>query len=221
MTSNIAVTPGTGANIAADDIGGGLLAQRVKLALGATGTGVDLAAGQATMASSVPVTIASNQTTLPVSQVTSSFDVVNSFTRSANTTAYPANSVVGGALTFTSVGPSAAAIMVTGAQLEIDVAAIPSGMTSFRLYLYNVTPPSALADNAAWDLPSGDRASFLGYIDLGTPADLGSTLYVEASNLNKQLRLASANIFAYLVTNGGYTPGSGDPFKITLHTVSV
>jgi hypothetical protein len=354
MTSNISVTPGSGATIAADDIGGGLLAQRVKLAVGTTGSGTDLAfgqqakaaslpvvlasdqgalpvtvpVGQAAMAASTPVVIASNQSAVPVtvplgqqnkagslsvalasdqgalavtvplgqqakaastpvviasdqgalavtvpvgqqvmasstpvviasnqsavpvtvpvgqqtkaastpvviasdqgalsvSVASTSFDVALSTTRPANTTAYAAGAVVGAAtaaMTFASVGPSGSAIMVTGTQFEIDVSAIPSGMTSFRLYLYNVTPPSAFADGAAWDLPSGDRASFLGYVDLGTPVDLGSTLYVEASNINKQLRLSSANVFGYLVTNGGYTPGSGDVFKITLHTVAV
>lgn len=325
MTSNITVTPGSGATIAADDVGGGLLVQRVKIAVGATGSATDVAAGQTTMASSLPVAIASNQSaipvtlpvgqtnkagstpvtlandqgalavtlptgqsnkagstsvtlasdqgalavtvpvgqqtkaastpvviasdqgalavtvpvgqttmsastpvaiasnqsTLPVNQVSSSYDVSNSFTRPADTNAYTANDVVGGALTFTAVGPSASTIMITGTQLEIDIAAVPSGMTSFRLYLYNVTPPTAYVDNAAWDLPSGDRASFLGYVDLGTPVDLGSTLYVEVSNINKQLKLASANIFGYLITNGAYTPAASDAFKITLHTVAV
>jgi hypothetical protein len=44
MADNLAVTPGTGATVAADDIGG-VLYQRVKLALGADGTGVDASAG--------------------------------------------------------------------------------------------------------------------------------------------------------------------------------
>jgi hypothetical protein len=173
---------------------------------------------------SLSVVLATDQATVPINQVTSAFDVAVSATRPADTTAYTANDVVGptaAALTFATVGVSGATTMITGAQLEIDVSAIPSGMTNFRLYLYNVTPPSALADNAAWDLPSGDRASFLGYIDLGTPADLGSTLYCEVTNINKQMKLSSANVYGYLVTNGAYTPNSASVYTITLHTVSV
>jgi hypothetical protein len=221
MASNISVTPGAGATVAADDIGGGLLAQRVKLAVGATGSGTDLAFGQTTKSASLPVTLASDTGTLAINQVSSAYDVALSFSRPADTTAYTGNDVVGGALTFASVGPSAASVMVTGVQLEVDVAAVPSGMTTFRLYLYGVTPPSALADNAVWDLPSGDRASFLGFIDVGTPVDLGSTLYVEVNGVNKQLKLASANLYAYLVTAGAYTPGSADAFKVTVHTTAV
>lgn len=182
--------------------------------------------GAKTSSASLSVVLASDQATVPVSQVTSAFDVALTITRPANVTAYTANDVVGqtatAALQFSSVGTSGASILITGAQLEIDTNAIPSGMTNFRLYLYNVTPPSALADNAAWDLPSGDRASFLGYIDLGSPADLGSTLYTETSNINKQLKLSSANIFGYLVTNGGFTPAANsEVYVVTLHTVTV
>lgn len=131
-------------------------------------------------------------------------------TRPSNQTPYTAGDVVGGVITFASIGPTAGHVMFTSLDLSYNVAAIPSGMTSFRLYLYNVTPPSAYADNAAWDLPSGDRASFIGYIDLGSPADLGSTLFVQVDGVNKQLQLGASetSLYAYLVTNGGYTPAA-------------
>lgn len=146
-----------------------------------------------------------------------------SFTRPNNTTAYTAGDVEYGALEFDVIGPAAGGeVVITTAQLEQDVTSIPSGETSFRLYLYNVTPPSALADNAAWDLPSGDRASFAGYVDLGTPVDLGSTCYVETSGINKQVTVpAGGKLFGYLVTNGGYTPSALSVKKITLHAVAV
>jgi sarcosine oxidase gamma subunit len=178
--------------------------------------------GQKTSAASLAVVIASDQTSLSVTPASSAFDVATTITRPANVTPYTAGDVVGGAITITAIGPSASAIMITGAQLELDIAAIPSGMASFRLYLYSVTPPSAVADNGTWDLVSGDLPSFLGYIDLGTPVDLGSTLYVETNNINKQLKLASANIFGYLVTSAGYTSAANsEVYKITLHTVAV
>ena len=152
-----------------------------------------------------------------------------SFPRTADANAYSANDVVGAAtgitaaLTFAGIGPAVGGeVIITTAQLEIDVASVPSGMTSFRLYLYSGAPPSALGDNAAWDLPAGDRNSFLGYVDLGTPVDLGSTLYVETLQINKQLTVPSGGaVRAYLVTIGGYTPGSGDVFRINLHGVGV
>jgi hypothetical protein len=147
-----------------------------------------------------------------------------SFTRPSNTDAYTANDVVGAtvaALEFHHIGPAGKDILITTASLKIDVSSVPSGMTSFRLHLYRVTPPSALADNAAWDLPSGDRAAYAGYIDLGTPVDVGATLYVQATHLNRQINLATDSLFGYLVTNGGYTPTSAAVKKVTLHAVTV
>jgi hypothetical protein len=175
--------------------------------------------GSTTMAGSVPVTIATDQT--------NAFSAAVTLTRTADTNVYAANDVLGAAtgstaaLTFASMGPSSGRVCITSCSLEIDASAVISGETSYRLYLYNITPPSALGDNAAWDLPSGDRASFLGYVDLGTPVDLGSTLYVQTDNINKQIKLAGTSIFAYLVTVGTYTPTSARVHIITLHTVGV
>ena len=140
-------------------------------------------------------------------------------TRSANTTAYPANGVVGGAISFPAIAWNGADFIITSATLAINIAAIPAGMTSFRAYLYNVTPPSALADNAAWDLPAGDRAAYIGYVDFGTPVDLGSTLYVQSDGVNAQLKAASNTVFAYLVTIGAFTPAASTVFTATLHSL--
>lgn len=147
-------------------------------------------------------------------------------TRPANVTAYTAGDVVGGVIAFSDMASVAAGrdVVITTASLRIDVSAIPSGMTSFRLHLYSVTPPSAIADNAAWDLPSGDRASYLGYVDVGSPADAGSTLYCQVDAINKQLRLGAAEsaLYGYLVTNGAYTPaGNSEVYVPTLHAVEV
>jgi hypothetical protein len=144
-------------------------------------------------------------------------------TRPANTTAYTAGDVVGGVIEFKDIGPASGDIVILSAALRIDVTAIPAGMTSFRLHLYDVTPPSAIADNAAWDLPSGDRASYQGYIDLGSPADVGSTLHVQVDGVNKPARLAgSYSLFGYLVSTGGYTPaGNSEVYTPTLYAVSM
>jgi len=140
-------------------------------------------------------------------------------TRPADTTAYTANDVVGGAISFPAIGWNGNDVIITSAALMINIAAIPAGMTSFRAYLYNVTPPSALADNAAWDLPSGDRAAYIGYVDFGTPVDLGSTLYVQSDGVNAAIKSSSITIFAYLVTIGAFTPAASTVFTATLHSL--
>lgn len=151
-----------------------------------------------------------------------------SFTRPNNTTAYGAGAVLGpststtAALEFTNMGPSTGGeIMLTTSNFEIDVSSIPSGMTSFVLHFYSSTPPSAYADGATFDLPSGDRSVYLGNVNIGSPVDLGSTLYVNTTQLNQQLTLTGSSLFAYLVTTTGYTPTAQAEKKITLHDVKL
>lgn len=134
--------------------------------------------------------------------------------------AYGAGGIMQGAREFVGIGPaSGGAVIITNARLRIDASALVSGETSYRLHLYTVTPPSALADNAVWDLPSVDRASYVGFIDLGTPVDVGSTLWVEQTGLTKQIVVpAGGSLFGYLVTNGAFTSG-GAARNVTLTTV--
>ena len=171
--------------------------------------GSTISQGHGTAATAVRVELPTDGTGV-VNINSTAYQSTPTVTRPANTTAYTANDVVGGAITFTSAGPSGGHLLITTADLRIDVNAIPSGMTTFRLYLYDVTPPSALTDNDAWDLPSGDRASYLGYIDLGSPADLGSTCVAQATQPGLQVKLASASttLYGYLVTAGAFTPAA-------------
>ena len=92
-------------------------------------------------------------------------------------------------------------------ELMVSHTALAADEAGYNLHLYTASPPSALADNAAWDLPSGDRAYYAGVLALGTPVDLGSTLYVAVNGIYRRLRLdASGGLWAYLVTAAGITP---------------
>jgi hypothetical protein len=59
MADNVAITPGTGATVAADDIGG-VLHQRVKVSVGADGTAADWPVGSGNQSAVPRVTIATD-----------------------------------------------------------------------------------------------------------------------------------------------------------------
>jgi hypothetical protein len=126
-----------------------------------------------------------------------------------------ANGAVG---TFASMGPSAGRIMITSASLLI--ASATAEATAWRLHLFNVTPPSALADDAPFVLPAGDHASYLGYVDLGTAIDLVDAQWVETHGINKQIKLAGTSLFSYLVNLTTVTPAAV-AHTVTLHSVAL
>lgn len=145
-----------------------------------------------------------------------SYSASVSFTPAATShVAGDANGAIG---EFTAMGPSAGRIKIMSASLLI--AGATAEATAWRLYLFGVTPPSALADDGAFVLPAGDLASFLGYVDLGTAVDLVDNQWVETHGINKQLKLAGTSLFAYLVNLTTLTPAAV-AHTVTLHAVAV
>ena len=192
MVDNVAFTPGTGATGAADDIGG-VYYPRVKLSLGADGSAVDAVAGAGAVSTAVQrVTLASDDPA--VTKLTNGVGLTASASFTPAAASHVANDCNGAAGTFAFVAPTGSVFCITDAELEIDGATAEA--TAWRLYLYNVTPPS------------GDRASFLGYIDLGTAVDLGSTQWVETHGINKVVKLSGTSVFGYLTNLTTLTPAA-------------
>lgn len=157
-----------------------------------------------------------------------------SITRPDNTTAYTAGDVIGIAdsgtpanagsaiHTLSGIGPSGGYILLQSAALLVGLASVPAGMAGFRVHLFSSSPTAAL-DNAAFDLASGDRAAYMGYFDLPTPADFGSTLYAQADYIGRQIKLAagSSSLFAEIETRGAYTPASATVYELRLSALEV
>jgi hypothetical protein len=144
-------------------------------------------------------------------------------TRPNDTTAYAALDVVGtNAATnmeFTGIGSVAGGcVAINEASLRIDVGSKPAGMDGFRLHLFNAAP-TAIVDNAAFNLIAADRAKYLGYIDIGSPLDLGDTLYGAyngGGNRVFKLAAASTTLYGVLQTITAFTPTAQ-----TVKTVSI
>ncbi len=145
---------------------------------------------------------------------TGSFSDDAAFTPAA--TSHTAGDCNGVAQEFAMGAVSGSEIMITSASLMIYGAT--AEVSTWRVYLYNVTPPSTYADDAPWDLLTGDRASYLGYIDLGTAVDIGGTQWVEVNSINKQVKLAGTSLFGYLVNGTTLTPANV-AHTVTLHAV--
>ena len=144
-------------------------------------------------------------------------------TRPSNTTAYTAGDVVGDTggsaiISLTAAGPTAGFVILQSISLVFSDSTVPSGMGAFRVHMYSASP-TAIADNAAFDLLSGDRATYMGYIDLPAPQDLGSTLYTQTDYPGRLIKLAAASttLFVELETRGAYTPVSASTVSIRMN----
>jgi len=155
------------------------------------------------------------------------YSSVVSFTRPANTTAYTAGDVIGTGAgndaihTLANIGSSGGYVVVQSIELVLGIAAVPSGMTSFRVHFYD-SSPNAAADNSVFDVASADRAKYLGYIDLPAPVDLGSTCFTQIDYPGKLFKLASAStsLFCELQTIGGFTPAANsEPYILRVKTL--
>lgn len=149
-------------------------------------------------------------------------------TRPDNATPYSIGDVVGqdpaANLSFANVcTANGAGFIIMGVNLIINTNSVPAGMTTFKLHLYNAAPTAAITDNLAYNLASGDRAKYLGYITLATPVDLGDTLFSQNDNINFKSKLAAGatTIYGVLQTNTAFTPTNNCVKSIELKVVEV
>ena len=126
-----------------------------------------------------------------------------------------AGDVHGGAGTFALGAPAGCVFEIQSVSMMIAGGTVET--TVWTLHLFTVTPPSAIADDGAFALPSGDRASYVGFITIPQVVDYGDTLWIEAHNLGKRVKLASAGtgLFGYLVNVTTLTPAA------VAHTVTI
>ncbi|MCA6430301.1 MAG: hypothetical protein IM613_12780 [Cytophagales bacterium] len=134
-----------------------------------------------------------------------------SLTRAANTTTYATNDVMFGAFELQNIGAANGFLLISDVRFLMNIAYMPVGVGNLRLFLYSSTPPSAVADNGAFSVPSGDRSVLLTPegISLGTPrlANGGGSLVLSPSvRPSPLIRLTSTSLFGYLVTEGAWVP---------------
>ena len=170
-----------------------------------------------------PLTVEDNNSSLTVDG--KAYRSVVTITRPSNTTAYTAGDVVGDTsgsaiITLSNIGPSGGYVLVQSVSLIFSDSAVISGMGSYRLHFYSASP-TAIADNAVFDLVSGERANYMGFVDLATPVDFGSSLYTQTDYPGRLIKLAagSTTLYAELETKGAYTPASASTIDVRVATL--
>lgn len=186
--------------------------QRVAQRLTSLIAQVPAALGQTTKSGSMSVALASDDTALVALTTGIGKSASATFTPAASS--HTSGDVNGAAGTFALGAPSGCLFCITDISLLINSATAETPV--WALHLYNVTPPSALADDAAFDVPSGDQPSYLDGITIGIAVDLGAaTQWIKISGVDRLVKLSGTSLFGYLVNVGTSTPAA------VAHTVTI
>ena len=204
MADNITL-PGTGSVMATDDIAA-VHYQIVKLACGALDTATLLALGQATMAASLPVTIASNQS--PVLTYRTGWSVGQTLT--VTNDVYTVGDVVGGLITLT--GAAAANGHHTMIR-QVTLAGVVANV--YNLFFLSADIATPAADNAAFTTIAADGLLFRGSVSIAA-ADYCKTagafymasVVPDGGGLVCQVGAATTSLYAYLVATAVTSPGT-------------
>ncbi|MGL5709972.1 MAG: hypothetical protein ACRCW9_03910 [Cetobacterium sp.] len=147
--------------------------------------------------------------------------VTSTKTRLDDTIAYTAGDVIGSNDWIFDFEGYANAFDLKSVILRIDISSLPSGMTGFKLHLYDDVTAVQLVDNVPQTFLTADKAKYLGTIALSTPVDKGDFLFSMTKGINEQfiLKKGSNKIYARLETDGGFTPSSADVYNLALNCV--
>jgi hypothetical protein len=132
-------------------------------------------------------------------------------TRAANTTAYTATApnfdVYGGLFELQNIGQAGKGIFLSYFEISLNLSAVPSGMSSFRVYLYP-TAPTNIADNSIWTIGSDPVLDPVGFNVSVSLAQGGGKVVGVVRDLNQLFILNSTSLWGYLVTNSAFTPAA-------------
>lgn len=149
------------------------------------------------------------------------------FTRPADTTPYGSADVIGSASTAnheaTNAGANGSLIQIISASLMVNLTSVPSGMTTFRLHIWD-SQPTAIADNAVFSAAAADRAKYCGWIDLAQISAVGGGfLFTFGDYVGRPIRLSGTSFWFNLAMTGaaGHNPASGTEYRVRFHCAEV
>ena len=246
MADNVAITPGSGASIATDDVGG-VQYQRVKLDLGGDGASSPLLRGQQTKANSLPVALASDQDTVPVSDGGGSVTVDNATLESLVLTEdavhgtgdkgvmalgvrNDAGSVFaadGDYLPLSINGSGALRVVTVGSNTAIGAAAHDQAVSGNPIlaggYASAAAPADVSADGdavRAWHLRSGAQATVITAAGALIGGDATNGLDVDVTRLPNVTLAAGTNTNEVVGDVAHDQPIAGNPIRVSGRALS-
>jgi len=130
------------------------------------------------------------------------------------------STALGEILEFPSLGNAGDMVCILGSRMKYSGSAIPTSSTGYRLHLYNAVP-TAIADNAAFDVPSADLGKYIGYIPISTLVDFGNSCASNDNNVNFTAKLVGTGLYGILQCIAAETPEIDSVFTILLNVTGI
>ncbi len=193
MTDNVAVTPGTGATIAADDISS-VYYQRVKISHGADGSATDT----------------STASPLPTRKVGASLVAAPTVTAGI----YSANDAVGSTMSFANAARATGGKGIINTLTFTDLTVVANVL---RLWLFDAAP-TTIADNAAFDVLDAELPTCVGVIPIAAADYFVATdnQCVCLRNVGLQYTVTGTTLYGQLMCTATPTYASTSDITITL-----
>lgn len=140
---------------------------------------------------------------------------LQTFNRPANVTAYTAGDVIGDTIIFSLLTDVGRNYVVDRVTMKIETGGALAGLSTFKLYMFGVTPNSPLTDNVPFVLANNDRDNLIGVLQLTTPSVLNVNSFGQTEMSLTTVPLnAETGFYGVLVTDTGFTPLSSMNFAI-------
>ena len=149
--------------------------------------------------------------------------VTSTKTRPADASAYVAGDVIGTNDWVFDLQGDANAVYLIAVALRIDINALPSGMGTFKLHLYDDVTAVQLVDNAPQTYLDADKGKYLMTVQLDAVVDKGDYLFCRTTGIFDQVTLkkGASKLYGRLETDAGYTPSSGTVYNLSLIGVGI
>lgn len=151
----------------------------------------------------------------PSSSAGSTYQASIIFTRTADATPYIAGDVYGTKMELVGFGEASKGFVLTGINGVSSLATLPTGMGSFRLFLFG-SQPAAIADNAAFTLASSSLTPKGILLDTLAIVINSTAAHLQTDQINFIDKRGAGTLWAYLVTQAGFTPAGATADTLTL-----
>lgn len=102
--------------------------------------------------------------------------------------------------------PAGSSGMILSCVTTINQNAVFANGAGYRVHVFD-EPPAKIADNAAWDLPLVSLPHYLGYFDVSTLVDIGTSVVALDTGINLDFTLAEGDtkLYCQVMCKGGET----------------